>query len=74
MKATVLKDLRSEEQGSGFYIAEGTEVEIVRREGPKVVIRGPGVFYTCNPAKPNRPESGVCMLVSEESVSCPAPN
>lgn len=67
---TTLKELRTEHHGSGMYIAAGELVDIIRTEGERVVIRGPGLFYSCNPAKqPTPAKGGVTMLVSRDCVS-----
>jgi hypothetical protein len=68
MKAITLRDLRAGDEVCGTFITEGTEVEIIRKEGEtKVVIRGPGVFYSCNTAKIPKADT-VYMLVSREDV------
>lgn len=61
--AKLLIDVRNEQLGSGMYLAAGTEVQIMRWEEDKPVIRGAGYYYCSNPNKQPVPNS-VTMIVT----------
>ena len=67
MHGTTLVPLKSEHQGCGHYLEENAQVEILRFEDEKIVIRGKGWFFTCNHAK-EPTQTMVTMLVPKTAI------
>jgi hypothetical protein len=66
--AVLNRDIFLNQGSQSLLFDEGTEMEVLRYEGDKVVLRGPGRIQPCNGRHQPRPDPQMCIKVPLEVV------